>query len=207
MWSLFEPICFNFQLLSDWFFFAKNSFIATTRRAFQLHSRYLPLWPSCESNDWDCSEYECLWEHLDASHAFSSFVIFATNCPTSNLLWGLAFLLPGDRDERGWTWWRWTSWGCWGTAGCLEPSSDAMLVGTGALGLDILKRHHRYMEHCGLLLLTICPRCFPRHVTDDVIIHSGFPQDFPKPLTGLNAFLYVQATWLQATWIPGIPDL
>ena len=33
------------------------------------------------------------------------------------------------------TWWRWTSWGCWGTAGCLELSSDAMLVGTGDLGI------------------------------------------------------------------------
>ena len=29
-------------------------------------------------------------------------------------------------------------------------------------------------------LLTICPRCCPRHAPDDVIIHCGFPQDFPK---------------------------
>ena len=31
-------------------------------------------------------------------------------------------------------------------------------------------------------LLTICPTCCPRHAPDDVIIHCGFPHDFPKTI-------------------------
>ena len=106
------------------------------------------LFDSALSNDWDCSEYKCLGEHLDESQALPASVIFLplahklpVKLPTIPPSFA-SFLFFRGREMRGlmslWTWWRWTSWGCWGTAGCLELSSGAMLAGTGVLNWKVI---------------------------------------------------------------------
>ena len=61
------------------------------------------LFDSAVSNDWDCSEYKCLGEHLDGSQALPASVIFPA-CPqiarqTFHQPPLVAFLLPGERDK------------------------------------------------------------------------------------------------------------